>query len=95
LFHHGRQDQRHRPGHRGPAGRNVARRIQGAQSAVQEAGHHRRRAHQDPAAERKRREIPHQPGAMGPCPVHLDHAQDHQRPRDDFPTGLEIRHHAR
>ena len=65
LFHRGRQDQRHRPDHRGPAGRAVGRRIQGAQPAVQPPGHHRRRADQDPAAEGERGEVHRQPGATG------------------------------
>src|SRR5476649_113246 len=95
LLHRRRQDRRHRPEHRRPAGRNVGRRVQGAEPAIQASRHHRRRTDQDFAADRKRRQVPPEPGAVGPRAVDLDHDQDHQRPRTHRNAGLALPHDAR
>src|SRR5476649_1946081 len=94
LLHRRRQDRRHRPEHRRPASRNVGRRVQGAEPAVQASRHHRRRTDQDFATDRKRRQVPPEPGAMGPRAVDLDHDQDHQRPRTHRNAGLALPHDA-
>ena len=95
VLRHRRQDPRHRRQGRRPTGRIVDRRIQGAQSAVQPPGHHRRDATTRSCCRKSNAEkFKANLAQVGPCAVDLDRAQGDRRARTHRDDRPEIPHHA-